>query len=167
MTTTNLDSAIVPNNMWVHVCKAEDLVYNSGVCALVTNKQIAIFTVFNGAILQNVSLDSSSFRNEKYAENISLYACDNYDPIGHANVLSRGLICSIKGEVCISSPLYKQHFSLITGECLEQAEYRIGIYSVKQEEGQIYIGLPTHELPNTSISGSANETKPQKSSLPC
>ena len=167
MTTTNLDKAMAPSGIWMHACEVEDLVYNSGICALLNDKQIAIFAVFNSTVLQDASADNPSFGNEKQTENISLYACDNYDPIGHANVLSRGLICSIKDEVCISSPLYKQHFSLVTGECLEQPEYQVTVYSVKLEDGQVYVNLPVHEPLNEATSDTVNDVKSQQSSLPC
>lgn len=127
LSETAIEQATKVHKTWIHACKLEDLVYNSGVCALVENKQIAIF-----AVCEKTSELSKA----------RLYACDNYDPIGQANVLSRGLICSIKSEVCISSPLYKQHFSLASGECLEQPEKAITVYSVKLENGQIYINLP-------------------------
>lgn len=134
---TALEQAKRGHKTWIHACKLEDLVYNSGVCALVDNQQIAIFAV------SEHTTDPSDTR---------FYACDNYDPIGQANVLSRGLICSIKGEVCISSPLYKQHFSLVSGECLEQPELAIKVYSVKLENGQIYINLPVQEPTSEDLS---------------
>ncbi len=84
--------------IWVDVCHVEDLRPYSGVCALVGDQQVAIFYL--------------------PADN-SVYAIHNYDPIGKANVLSRGIVGDIQGEPVVASPLYKQHFSLQTGQCLE------------------------------------------------
>ena len=75
---------------WVNVCHLRDLEPDSGVCALVDGKQVAIFYLPR--------------------EN-SVYAIQNYDPISKANVLSRGIVGDINGELVVASPLYKQHFS--------------------------------------------------------
>lgn len=114
---------------WVLVCSVEDLVVNSGVCALVKGKQIAIFTV------------------SQKDQTLDLFACDNFDPIGLANVLSRGIICSVKSVPCISSPLYKQHFSLLSGECLEQPEHSIGVYESRIQDNQVWLNVPVQKVP--------------------
>lgn len=112
------------NGTWVSVCSEQDLVANSGVCVLLGKQQIAVFCMVN------------------YAQEISLYACDNFDPIGKANVLSRGILCSIGDTPCISSPLYKQHYSLIDGLCLEQLEVSVSVYPVKLEQGVVSLFAP-------------------------
>lgn len=112
------------SNKWLNVCKLQDLVVNSGVCALIDNTQIAIFALTDSA------------------NNMRLYACDNYDPIGKANVLSRGILCSVAGEVCICSPLYKQHFSLVDGRCLEDANISIAVYQTQIEAGDVSLLMP-------------------------
>ena len=81
------------------VCDKSDLIENSGVCALVDGEQVAIF--YLPATKQQV------------------FAIANWDPCGKANVLSRGLVGDIKGEIVVASPLHKQHFNLQTGACLE------------------------------------------------
>ena len=88
---------------WKDVCSADDLQPDSGVCALVEGQQVAIFYM---------------------VKEQAVYAIHNYDPIGKANVLSRGMIGDIKGEPVVASPLYKQHFNLKTGVCLEDEQYR-------------------------------------------
>ncbi len=59
------------------------------------------------------------------SKNSEIYAVSNYDPIGEANVLSRGLICSLGDKLTVASPLYKQHFCLATGECVEEPEHQL------------------------------------------
>lgn len=106
---------------WIIVCQVDDLEPDSGVCALVDGRQVAIF----------------------YIPKIqAIYAVDNYDPIGKANVLSRGMIGDIQGEPVVASPLYKQHYSLKTGVCLEDESVRIGVYDVRiDENSQVEINV--------------------------
>ncbi|MGF1726543.1 nitrite reductase small subunit NirD [Photobacterium nomapromontoriensis] len=103
---------------WQTVCQKDDLISHTGTCVLLGQQQVAIFFC---------------------ARTDSLYALDNYDPIGGANVLSRGIIGSIGEEAVVASPLYKQHFNLQTGQCLEHAEVRLKTYSVRCYQGAIQI----------------------------
>lgn len=105
---------------WQTICKQSDLIKNTGVCALVDEEQVAVF--FCG-------------RNQ------ALYALSNYDPIGEANVMSRGIMGSVDGEAVVASPLYKQRFSLVTGECLEDPEHRLKTYPVRLMEGEIQLRI--------------------------
>ncbi len=105
---------------WIDVCSENDLQPDSGICALIGNKQVAIFYSHkNGAV----------------------YAINNYDPFGKANVLSRGLIGDIKGMPMVSSPLHKQHFNLQTGECFEDKDMNIEAYSIRIEKGRVEVRL--------------------------
>ncbi len=105
---------------WVEVCAFDDLLPWYGACALVRGRQVAIFRVGEGQ---------------------DLYAIDNYDPIGRANVLSRGIVGDIGGELCVASPLYKQHFSLKTGQCIEQKEVSVPVYGVRVVDGRVQIAV--------------------------
>ncbi len=105
---------------WIDICSIDDLQANSGVCALVEGKQIAIFYT---------------------PQNNTVYAIDNYDPFGKAQVLSRGLIGDIKGEPMIASPLYKQHFSLKTGQCFEDETVKNTVYAIRIENDRVEISL--------------------------
>jgi nitrite reductase (NADH) small subunit len=93
---------------WYTACRVGDLVAGSGVCALVNGQQVAIFYL--------------------PGEEPCVYAIDNFDPIGGANVLSRGIVGDIRGAVVVASPLYKEHFELATGRCLEKAEYAVRVW---------------------------------------
>jgi len=95
---------------WIDVCKLDDLQTNSGICALVNGQQLAIFYL--------------------PSEN-ALYAIDNFDPIGKANVLSRGIVGDIDGQIVVASPLYKQHFNLQSGVCLENDQTNVKTYPVR------------------------------------
>jgi len=105
---------------WIDICAVTDLQADSGVCALVEGKQVAIFYM---------------------PKDDALYAIDNYDPFGKVHVLSRGLIGDIKGEPMVSSPLYKQHFSLKTGQCFEDETVKNDIYAIRIADNRVEISI--------------------------
>lgn len=109
---------------WISVCQDNDLIENTGLCALHNGEQVAIFKI-------------SLSENSAYDQDI--YAISNYDPIGKANVLSRGLLGNIGDHLVVASPLYKQHFDLITGECLEDSEQNIKTYEVRRFNNEIQL----------------------------
>ena len=106
---------------WETICTLDDLIPDSGICTLVAGQQIAIFYL--------------------PSETPALYAVSNWDPIGEANVMSRGIVGSIGDELVVASPLYKQHFNLATGECLEQPEHSLRSYSIRLENGAVEIDI--------------------------
>lgn len=104
---------------WKTVCLTDDLIANSGVCALHNNKQIAIFSIGENA------------------ENVK--AIGNYDPKGKANVLYRGIIGTIGSELVVASPLYKDHYSLNTGVCIEDSSLCVPVYDVRVIDGKVQL----------------------------
>jgi nitrite reductase (NADH) small subunit len=102
---------------WVAVCRLVDIVPNTGVCALVGERQIAVFRL----------------------DDDSVYAIDNYDPFSRASVLSRGIVGDLKGELVVASPVYKQHFSLATGQCLDDAGVRLAVFPVRIDGDTILV----------------------------
>ncbi|WP_175915433.1 MULTISPECIES: nitrite reductase small subunit NirD [unclassified Burkholderia] len=105
---------------WTRVCPLDDIVPNTGVCALVNGEQVAVFHV-------------------AHAEEGGVFAIDNVDPVSRAAVMSRGLIGSLGERVVVASPLYKQHFDLRTGECLESPEKSVNAYPSRVEDGFVWI----------------------------
>src|SRR5258706_11084636 len=103
--------------MAVRVCPLEDIVPNTGVCALVDGEQVAVFRLDDG----------------------SVHAVGNRDPFSGANVLSRGIVGDVKGELVVASPVYKQHFSLLTGRCVEDATARVPVYAARVEDGFVVV----------------------------
>ncbi len=69
----------------------------------------------------------------------SVYAIGNFDPIGKANVLSRGIVADIDGELVVASPLYKQHFSLRSGQCLEEESVSVPTYGALIADSYVYL----------------------------
>lgn len=107
-------------NEWIDVCHLDDLQPDSGVCALVKGKQVAIFYMpKEGAV----------------------FAIDNFDPFGRANVLSRGMIGDIGGMPMVASPLYKQHFNLQTGVCFEDETVKVAVYDVRMDNGRVIVNV--------------------------
>jgi assimilatory nitrate reductase catalytic subunit len=105
----------------MRVCRLDDIIPDTGVCALVGGDQVAIFRVED-----------------------SVYAVGNRDPFSGANVLSRGIVGDLKGELVVASPIYKQHFSLLTGRCLEDATVRIPVYAARVEERVVVVEPSKH-----------------------
>lgn len=116
------------NLVWLNICELSDLVLGSGICALIPSKQtvqeqVAIFCL-----------------KDKQGQ-ITSYAVSNWDPIGKANVMSRAIVCSINGEIMVSSPLYKQHYSLVSGECVENPECRLKVYESRIKGGSLLLKI--------------------------
>jgi len=104
------------------ICTTADLVKNSGVCALLES----------GGQEQQVALFYMPDTEQK------VFALGNWDPIGKANVMSRGLLGSVGDELVIISPLYKQRYSLVTGKCLEE-DASLPIYPVAIEGNDVVL----------------------------
>jgi len=56
-------------------------------------------------------------------------------------VLARGLVGSLGERVVVASPIYKHHFDLATGECLEAPEHSVRVHAVRNENGQLMVAL--------------------------
>ena len=106
---------------WTAVCSLEQIVPNTGVCALVGGEQVAVFHVAGAE--QRV------------------YAIGNYDANSGAAVLSRGMVGNLGERIVVASPIYKQHFDLATGECLEAPQHSVLSYRTRIEGGKVWVGL--------------------------
>lgn len=120
----NLHSTPASALIWHDICGAEEILPNSGVAAKLGSTQVALFRVVTS------ELDPGS-----------LYALDNHDPFSQANVLARGLVGDFQGELVVASPIYKQHFSLKSGQCLERDSVQLTTYPVRLENDRVQIGL--------------------------
>ena len=100
---------------WVEVCNYDAIYPDTGVCALIGGRQVAIFRLSDG----------------------NLHAVSNHDPFSRANVLSRGIVGDRGGEPKVASPIYKQTFNLRTGVCNEDAAVRLDVYRVRRRCGVV------------------------------
>lgn len=121
-------TATSPESTLVAVCSYDDLVPDLGVAALIDGEQVAIFRLADG----------------------SVHAVQNLCPFSGAHVVSRG-ITGTRGDIpTIASPVYKQVFSLITGECLATMDKEplagisanLATYAVTLDNGQVNICVP-------------------------
>lgn len=96
---------------WQTLCERQDLVANSGVVAWFNDRQVALFYL--------------------PGQEQALYAMDNRDPKSGANVIGRGLLGKLGDDLVIASPLYKQHFRLHDGSCLEYPEQKLEVWPVR------------------------------------
>jgi nitrite reductase (NADH) small subunit len=106
---------------WSAVCDVNDILPNTGICALVKDRPVAVFHI--------------------QGEGETLYAIDNFDPNARANVLSRGLVGNLGERVVVASPIYKHHFDLRSGECLEAPENSVNAYPVRIEAGKVLVAV--------------------------
>ena len=100
----------------MRVCSLDDIVPDAGICALVAGEQVAVFRI-----------------GER------VFAIGNRDPFSGANVLSRGIVGDIGGELVVASPVYKQHFCLRTGRCIEDASVSVPVYRAVLEGTDVRI----------------------------
>ncbi len=99
---------------WVDLCALDEIVPDTGVCALVGGRQIAVVRAGS-----------------------QVYAVDNFDPFSRAYVISRGIVGDRGGIPKIASPIYKQSFDLRTGQCLDDPAVRIPIFRVRVHNGRV------------------------------
>lgn len=103
---------------WTAVCELDDLNPNCGAAALVDGRQLALFR-----------LDETDL----------VLAIGNHDPFADANVMSRGIVGDMEGQLVVASPIYKHHFNLVTGQCLEDADVRLPVWEVKVEGDTVWV----------------------------
>ena len=115
-TMSSLDFSAV--SQWQTICPLTRIIPNTGVCALVNNQQVAIFRISD-----------------------RVFAISNYDPFSNAYVLSRGIVGDRQGIPKVASPIYKQNFNLITGECLDDEAVSVPVFPVRVMDGQIQVGI--------------------------
>ena len=105
-------------SQWVNICKIDAILPATGVCALLGDKQVAVF--------------------RPYADN-QVFAISNIDPFFESSVLSRGLIVEHQGELWVASPLKKQRFRLSDGLCMEDENHSIAHYEARVKDGQVQL----------------------------
>lgn len=103
---------------WVDICPLAAIAPNTGVCALIADEQVAIFRV---------------------GSTEDVFAISNYDPFSKAFVLSRGIVGDRNGIAKVASPIYKQNFNLVTGQCLDDETVRIPTFKVRIVEDRVQV----------------------------
>lgn len=98
------------SSQWDIVCTVDDLVPESGIAVWTEDGPVAIFYIPHRLP--------------------ALFAISHTDPFSGTNVLARGITGDLKGQPVVASPLYKQHFNLVTGQCLEDEDVKVRTYRV-------------------------------------
>ncbi|HKO48799.1 MAG TPA: nitrite reductase small subunit NirD [Polyangiaceae bacterium] len=110
-------------NEWRDVCAIDDVLPGTGVAALVNGEQIAIVRTRDGQFA----------------------ALSNFDPFSNAFVIARGIVGDRAGVPKIASPIYKQNFSLQTGECLDDPSVRLAVFPVRIVTGRVQVSVSTRD----------------------
>jgi nitrite reductase (NADH) small subunit len=127
---------------WERACLLTDLFPERGAAALFGDVQVALFRLPVG---QGGSADLGYG-----AHGGQVYAVQNLDPFSAAHVMSRGIVGTRSGVPTVAAPVYKQVFSLLTGECLVTADKSpkdglspdLTTYPVEVRDGVVHVGLP-------------------------
>lgn len=109
-------------------CLVSELFPELGAAALFGDVQVALFRLPDGRV----------------------YAVQNLDPFSGAYVMARGIVGTRAGVPTVAAPVYKQVFSLVTGECLAAADKspqgdlspNLTAYPVEIRAGVVHVGLP-------------------------
>ncbi|MEX0604373.1 MAG: nitrite reductase small subunit NirD [Marinobacter sp.] len=111
-----------PRTQWHIVCNISDLVPDSGIAVWTSTGPVALF-----------------YLPDRLP---ALFAIGHFDPCSGADVLARGITGDIKGEPVVASPIYKQHFSLLTGQCLEDDSIRVPVFCALVDGDQVRLEIP-------------------------
>lgn len=103
---------------WHDVCSLSQLRSECGVAALLADGPIALFKVGGGS---------------------TVYAVDHIDPRTDTPTIARGLVGSADGQPVVVSPLLKDRFSLVTGQCLNADLPPLRTYEVCIEKERVHV----------------------------
>jgi nitrite reductase (NADH) small subunit len=107
---------------WTTVCRLDQIVPATGVAALLGQRQIAVIRLGGNAADQ-------------------VFAVGNFDPVGKAMVMSRGIVGDHAGKPTLTSPLLKQVYDLASGACLDKPEVRLPTYPTRVVDGRVQIAV--------------------------
>ncbi|GAB3581753.1 nitrite reductase small subunit NirD [Calidifontibacter terrae] len=112
---------------WTTVARWDDLPPERAVAARVGDAQVAVVRTAQDTV----------------------HAVGNLDPYSGAQVMSRGIVGSIRVDGAqrrtIASPMYKQAFDLETGRCTTDPRVNLGVWQVQVRSGSVEIGAPVTE----------------------
>jgi nitrite reductase (NADH) small subunit len=127
---------------WIDVCGLDDILPDTGVCALLDRRQVAIFRVGE-----------------------DVFAVSNFDPFSKAFVLSRGIVGDRAGAPKVASPVFKHSFDLRTGRCLDDPTVVLPVYPARVQEGRVQVALVTQpEQSSRPPSPRSGPAEPEQSS---
>lgn len=108
---------------WISLVPFDRLPVDRGVCVLVAGRQVALVRTSAGTV----------------------HAVDNLDPVSGAMVMSRGIVGSRGDRDVLISPMHKQAYDLVTGQCLDVEEVWLTVHDVRVRDGVVEVGLAEQE----------------------
>ena len=102
---------------WVFVCRLAQLLPHTGAAALIKGEPAAIF---------------------RFSDD-SVFVIGNVDPFSGASVLSRGIVGDVDGVPVVASPIYKQHFRLNNGQCIEDDTVAVPSFRALVVDGAVFV----------------------------
>jgi len=130
--------------VWIDVCALDDICPDTGVCALVEERQIAIFRVGSRERERDGVRERERDGVREPAPHCNrerVYALGNFDPKSRAFVLARGIVGESGGALHVASPMYKERFALASGECLDDPSVRVPVYPVRVRGGRVEVAV--------------------------
>jgi nitrite reductase (NADH) small subunit len=113
-----------PTLVWERACAVTDLEPSWGEAALIRENQIALFLL----------------------SPTEIYAVDHRDPHTEAHVMARGIVGSKGDRPTIASPLHKEVYDLVTGECFTNPTLALNTYETRVVGGFIEVAVETGYL---------------------
>jgi nitrite reductase (NADH) small subunit len=108
-----------PLTGWTRVCPLERIVPDTGVAALVGDRQVAVFRLSDDEV----------------------HAIDNHDPCSDANVLARGIVGEADGAPFVASPVFKERFDLASGRCLDRDDLAVRVVPARLRDGHVEVAV--------------------------
>jgi nitrite reductase (NADH) small subunit len=105
---------------WRTVCRVADLEVAWGEAALIDGEQVALIKVSASEVC----------------------AVSHRDPATGAHVMARGIVGNKGWHRTLASPLHKEVYDLVTGECFTDPALSLRIYPVRLRDGMVTVGLP-------------------------
>lgn len=106
---------------WFDVCHRADLEPEWGEAALIDGRQLAVFRLWDDRVLIS----------------------SNLDPRTGSAVLARGIVGTRGGGIpTIASPLHKELYSLLTGECFSNVDLELAVFPTETVDSLVRVALP-------------------------
>ncbi len=103
---------------WTNIGSIEQYPTELGSCVKVGDAQVAVFHL---------------------ATEQKWYAVQNFNPQNERMVISRGILGDQEGTPIVICPLHKYRYSLENGECFTDEQYRLKVYEVREEGGELFL----------------------------
>lgn len=108
---------------WTAICAFADLEQEWGESAVIEDRQLALFRLWDERVM----------------------ITSNLDPRTGSAVMARGIVGTRQGVPTIASPLHKEIYSLLTGECFSNDALRLEVFTARVADGLVLVRTPLHD----------------------